>query len=69
MKDEVQIPFSVDSITIEDERIASLFDVAIVRISVRNQRIALTPQRARELGYALLRAANPTNHGATARYS
>lgn len=57
MKTEIRIPYSNDHFVVEAERVPALLDLPIVRISVRNQRIALTPQAAQELGAALLEGA------------
>ncbi|WP_157884076.1 hypothetical protein [Arthrobacter alpinus] len=59
MKTEIRIPYSNDHFVVESERVPALLELPIVRISLQNQRIALTPLAAQELGAALLEAACP----------
>lgn len=57
MKQEIPLPYSQDTITVQTERIAALFDLPIIRITIREQRTALTSEAAKELGQALIHAA------------
>ncbi|ALE06281.1 hypothetical protein AL755_13770 [Arthrobacter sp. ERGS1:01] len=56
IKTEVKIPYSADSFTVEAERIPALFDLPVVRVSVGERHVALTPDEAIKLGQALLEA-------------
>ncbi|ALV45343.1 hypothetical protein MB46_07400 [Arthrobacter alpinus] len=56
MKTEIRLPYSEDNFTVETEMIPALHDLLIVRISVGEFRIALTPKEAKDLGHALLDA-------------
>lgn len=62
MKYEVAIPYSTDLIEIESERVAALLGLPTIRLTMRDQRVSLTPEIAVELGFALLSASSDHLH-------
>lgn len=65
MKAIINVPYSQDSILVETEKIPTLFDLPVVRISLCGRRLALTPDDANILAHALWDASAETNPSAT----
>lgn len=63
MQREIPLPYSHESFRVETERVATLFDLPIVRVSVFGRRIALTPLVATALGNALIEAGDEMGVG------
>jgi hypothetical protein len=54
MKQQIKMPYSDDFFTVEAHHVDRLFNLPIVRISVRGQTISLTTEAAKQIGEALL---------------
>ncbi|SEF12586.1 hypothetical protein SAMN04489740_4261 [Arthrobacter alpinus] len=54
MNKQIQLPYSEDFFTIETQSVKRLFNLPIVRLSVRGQTLALPPDTAKLIGEAIL---------------